>query len=82
LLEPVGFRIQTVIGIGTPTLVWADEILRVIRTRAGDGLALPLLPVIIPFVWFARFNPIAPFSLYALAEKPGKEAGGLGRPIS
>lgn len=73
LLEPTGFQITSVVGIGTPGVYHADRILRVIRNRVGDWAALPLLPIALPAVWFATLNPRLPFSLYVKAIKP---AGG------
>ncbi len=70
LLEPIGFKIEQVVGIGTPGVYHADRVLRWIRNHAGDVLALPLLPFALPVVWCARFNPTVPFSLYARAVKP------------
>jgi len=70
ILEPLGFRIETVAGIGTPGIYLADKILRRLRSRFGDAVALPLLPLALPFVWAARFNPPTPFSLYVRAVKP------------
>ena len=71
LLEPLGFKIERVVGIGSPAVYWADKILRAIRNRVGDMLALPLLPLLLPFVWCARMNPPVPFSIYVKAIKPG-----------
>jgi SAM-dependent methyltransferase len=76
LLEPLGFKIEKVIGIGTPGVYQADRILRTIRHRVGDAVALPLLPLALPFVWLARFNPRVPFSLYVRAVKPKGKAEG------
>jgi SAM-dependent methyltransferase len=73
LLEPIGFQIESVVGIGTPAVYHADRILRVIRNRVGDWAALPLLPIALPAVWLATLNPRLPFSLYVKAIKP---AGG------
>jgi SAM-dependent methyltransferase len=70
LLEPIGFQIKSVVGIGTPAIYHADRILRSIRNRFGDWAALPLLPIALPAVWFARLNPRMPFSLYVKAFKP------------
>jgi SAM-dependent methyltransferase len=70
LLEPVGFQVQDVVGIGTPGVYHADRIVRQIRNWAGDWLALPLFPFALPVVWLARVNPPIPFSLYAKAIKP------------
>jgi hypothetical protein len=69
LLEPLGFEIDRVIGIGPRSVYWADAILRRIRNRFGDLPALPLLPLMLPLVWFARENPAVPFSIYARAVK-------------
>lgn len=70
LLEPAGFQIDYVVGIGTPGVYHADRILRLIRNRIGDWLALPLLPFTLPIIRLAKFNPPVPFSLYAKAVKP------------
>lgn len=70
LLEPAGFRINRIAGIGPRSLYLADEFLRSIRNGVGDIAALPLLPLLLPFVWLARTDPPVPFSLYARAVKP------------
>ena len=70
LLEPIGFQIDQVVGIGTPAVFQADRVMRVIRNKVGDWAALPLLPFALPAVWFAKFNPRVPFSLYIKAVKP------------
>jgi 2-polyprenyl-3-methyl-5-hydroxy-6-metoxy-1,4-benzoquinol methylase len=69
LLEPLGFEVDHITGIGPRSVYWADTILRVIRSRFGDLLALPLLPLMLPIVWLARENPGVPFSIYARAVK-------------
>ena len=69
LLEPLGFQIERVIGIGPKSIYVADNILRTIRNRAGDLFALPLFPLALPFLWTARLNPDVPFSLYVTAVK-------------
>jgi SAM-dependent methyltransferase len=70
LLEPLGFKIDRVVGVGTQGVFYADHILRTIRNRVGDWAALPLLPFALPFLWFAKLNPPIPFSLYVRAVKP------------
>jgi 2-polyprenyl-3-methyl-5-hydroxy-6-metoxy-1,4-benzoquinol methylase len=70
LLEPVGFRIKSVTGLGTTAIVCADEFLRPVRSHVGDWLALPFLPLMLPLVRFAKLNPAVPFSLYVCAERP------------
>jgi SAM-dependent methyltransferase len=74
LLEPIGFHIQSVVGIGTQAVYHADRVLRAIRNRFGDWAALPLLPIALPAVWFASLNPPMPFSLYVKAIKPAGKA--------
>ena len=69
LLEPLGFRIDRVVGIGPMGLYRADALLRSIRARFGDLVAFPLFPLLLPFVWLARDNPNVPFSLYVRAVK-------------
>lgn len=69
MLEPMGFRVERVVGLGTPGVYHADRILRAIRDKVGDGLALPLLPLALPLVWLAKLDPKVPFSLYARAVK-------------
>jgi predicted O-methyltransferase YrrM len=79
LLEPIGFKIKAVAGIGTPGLYYADEFLRVVRTRLGDALALPFACLAMPFVWCARMNPRVPYSVYVCAEKPSGNETQVGR---
>jgi SAM-dependent methyltransferase len=69
LMEPLGFKIEQIVGIGTPSVYYADKILRAIRNNCGDMFALPLLPFALPCVWMARQNPAMPFSLYVKASK-------------
>jgi hypothetical protein len=71
LLEPIGFQIDCVVGIGTPAVCHADRVLRAIRNEFGDLAALPLLPVALPAVRLATLNPQIPFFLYTKAIKPG-----------
>jgi len=69
LLDPIGFKIDRVVGIGNKPLYVADALLRFVRERLGDVFALPLFPLALPFVWFSNTNPPMPFSLYARAVK-------------
>jgi SAM-dependent methyltransferase len=73
LLEPVGFVIDEVAGIGPPAVYRADQFLRRLRNRVGDLLALPFFPLVLPAVWFANMNPPTPFSLYVRARKPTEQ---------
>jgi SAM-dependent methyltransferase len=69
LLVPAGFVVERLVGLGPPSVYLADRVLRWIRNRAGDALALLLFPILLPVVWFARPNPKVPFSLYVMAVK-------------
>jgi len=70
LLEPIGFFIDNVVGIGGCSVYLADKTLRFIRNKWGDIPALPLLPFGLLLVWFAKANPPRPFSIYVRAVKP------------
>jgi len=70
MLEPLGFSIDRIVGIGPSAVYIADEILRKIRNRVGDLFALPFFPFMLPLVYFARLDPQLPFSLYVRAVKP------------
>jgi SAM-dependent methyltransferase len=72
MLEPFGFRIDQVVGIGPESVYLADKLLRAIRNRVGDLTALPLLPLVLPVVWLAQSNPPIPFSIYVKAVKMPK----------
>lgn len=72
LLEPLGFRVEMVVGIGTRAIYLADALLRAIRNRLGDLFAFPFFPLALPTVWLASANPQVPFSLYARAVKPDR----------
>ena len=52
LLEPLGFRVEAVAGIGPYPLYYADKVLRAIRNRVGDIPALPFFLFALPVVWF------------------------------
>jgi 2-polyprenyl-3-methyl-5-hydroxy-6-metoxy-1,4-benzoquinol methylase len=69
LLEPIGFKIELVAGIGPAPVHRADRMLRAIRNRVGDVPALPLLPLGLLALKFARLDPPMPHSLYVKAVK-------------
>jgi SAM-dependent methyltransferase len=70
LLEPIGFQIDRIAGVGPKSLYTVDQIVRTTRNRFGDLVALPLLPLALPFVWLASKDCKTPFSIYARAVKP------------
>ena len=70
LLEPLGFKVEHVAGIGPASVYVADRILREIRQTIGDLAALPLLPIALQVLKRAQPDPPMPFSLYVKATKP------------
>ena len=76
MLEPLGFRIDRVVGIGPESVYLADKALRAIRNRVGDFWALPLFWLGLIVLGFARQNPAVPFSIYVRARKIDDGFGG------
>jgi SAM-dependent methyltransferase len=75
LLDPIGFRIQQVRGLGSSATVVADRWLKKVRHRHGDLVALPLLPLGRMTVRLTeQLDPAVPFSIYAQASKPASES--------
>ena len=70
LLEPLGFTVERVAGIGPASVCRADRFLRAIRQNIGDLAALPLLPIALQVLKRAQPDPPMPFSLYVRAIKP------------
>jgi SAM-dependent methyltransferase len=70
LLEPIGFEIERLVGIGPSALCRADDILRNLRVALPEIALVPVFPCFLPTVWFAKLNPEVPFSLYVQARKP------------
>ena len=69
LLEPAGFQIVRSIGLGSPILVRADSLARLVGARAGSIAALPAFLLTWPLQWADFLNPAVPFSLYVEAVK-------------
>lgn len=70
LLEPIGFKLDEFVGVGSESVYFADKVLRTIRNRIGGLAALPLLPLGLLTLKLARLNPRVPFSVYVKATKP------------
>lgn len=70
LLEPIGFNIDLVKGLGSYGVYLADEIMRGLRVSIGDLAALPLLPFGLIIMHWAPFSETTPYSLYVRAVKP------------
>ncbi|MCX5686497.1 MAG: class I SAM-dependent methyltransferase [Candidatus Omnitrophica bacterium] len=70
LLEPIGFKIIHSTGLGSPLLVYLDNIIRWIRnTRGGDIAALLPFLLTLPLQRLDFPDPPVPFSLYVQAIK-------------
>ena len=69
LLEPIGFELQQLAGIGPKPVYLIDEVLRKIRSHFGNLAALPLLPFGLLALKLARLNPTVPYSVYVKAVK-------------
>lgn len=69
ILEPIGFEIGRIVGIGSPILYHADRFLRAVRNHIGDWLALLIFPCTLPALWWGRRDPDVPFSIYVQALK-------------
>ena len=70
LLEPAGLRVAQWLGLGSPLLVWLDNLLRRVRHRVGDFWALPMFLLMLPLTSLDYTDPKVPFSLVVVAEKP------------
>ena len=75
LLEPIGFRITDVEGVGGPLLSKAELMLSSVRGKLGDILPLPLAFLLFPVVWAGKPDSECPFSLYVRALKPESSNG-------
>lgn len=76
LLEPIGFEITDVEGVGGPLLSRAEAMLSSARSRFGDALSLPLAVLLFPVVWADKPESNCPFSLYVRVVKPLGEGNG------
>jgi SAM-dependent methyltransferase len=71
LLEPLGFHIETVEGVGGGLLIYLQEqVQSVARHWFGEAGAMIVTMLSLPFVWLDRPNPPLPFSLYVRAVRP------------
>jgi SAM-dependent methyltransferase len=71
LLEPIGFEITAVEGVGGPLLTRAELTLAKLRRRYGDLATLPLAIPSFAAVWFdGRSSADCPFSIYVRAVRP------------
>jgi SAM-dependent methyltransferase len=67
LLEPEGFQIEHVAGIGSSAAVRVDNAVRAARERFGHGVAVPLLTLTLPVRFVDRVDAVQPHSIYVKA---------------
>jgi hypothetical protein len=67
-LEPLGFRIDRVEGVGGPALVFLQEKIQApLRRKFGELAAATVAAISIPFVALDKSTPVTPFSIYVRA---------------
>jgi len=73
LLEPIGFRIEEILGLGGPVRQWWNR--RIIWAGKYGPLAeMPFFLLCQPFLHMDTETPAIPYSLYVRARKPVKMA--------
>ena len=70
LLEPIGFEIADIEGMGGPMLTRACLLLDSLRKHLGDFGSLPIALFLFFLVWLDRSVTRSPYSLYIRAVKP------------
>ena len=69
LLEPMGFRIDRVMGLGGPVRQWCNKRITQAQLVAGFPLGLAVFFLLSPFSWLDADQPNVPYSLYVRAVK-------------
>ena len=70
LLEPIGFSLEEVSGLGGPIRQAFNSRIKSIQERLGAAAGVPLFLAALPFLPLDPSAPPQPFSLYARARKP------------
>ena len=71
LLEPIGFHVERLEGIGGPLLVRLQENVQVPARRwFGEAGAAAAAFIGMPLIWFDVLTPTVPFSIYVRAIRP------------
>lgn len=72
LLEPLGFEVEQIMGLGGPIRQAFNRWIKEIQSRYGVGAGLPLFLLALLILPFERrdVNPSMPFSIYAKVRKP------------
>ena len=69
LLQSCGFKIDKIVGLGSPFFVRLDTTIRSIRAKTGDVAAFPSFLITWPLQLLDYLNPKKPYSLYEQATK-------------
>lgn len=72
LLEPLGFQVEQLIGLGGPIRQAFNRRIKEVQARFGAAAGLPLFLLALLVLLFERrdVNPPVPFSIYVKARKP------------
>ena len=76
LLEPLGFRIEQVVGLGGPIRQAFNHRIKELQSRLGDVAGVPLFMLAIAVLPFERhdLDSPTPFSIYVKARKPSESS--------
>ena len=72
LLEPIGFRIESVMGVSGPVRQWCNKQITKAQALAGLPLGLAVFFLLWPISFIDSRPPRFPYSLYVRAVKPDK----------
>lgn len=70
LLEPIGFRLEEVSGLGGPVRQAFNHRIKEVQEALGAAAGFPLFALSLPFLALDSQKPTTPFSLYVRARKP------------
>jgi SAM-dependent methyltransferase len=71
LLEPIGFQLSDVVGLGGPIRQTLNKMLMAVENFAGLPTAVVVFVATSPLLLFDSAVPRIPYSLYVKATKPG-----------
>jgi SAM-dependent methyltransferase len=70
LLEPIGFQVEDVTGLGGPIRQYFDDRIKTAQESYGRVSGIPLFLLAMPLLWLDSSTPNVPFCLYVKARKP------------
>lgn len=69
LLEPIGFKVETVLQLGGPVRQWCNQVRRLAEHTLGRAAAVGVFVMLYPLVYFEPRFPQTGFSVYVRAVK-------------